>query len=190
MKVVEAAIPGVLILEPDVFLDARGRFTVLWSEERYRALGIHKPFVQDNVSVSRKRVIRGLHFQHPGAQAKLVSVLAGEIFDVAVDVRVGSATFGQSVSCALSSRDHRQVYVPEGFAHGFGVMSPEAAVLYKCTAPYRPSSELTLRWDNLSLGIDWPILDPIVSAKDQAGVPLAQLTRDHLPRWGAVMAER
>ncbi len=183
MKVITVALPGVLILEPQVFADSRGRFVELWKKQRYREIGIPGPFVQDNVSVSRKHVIRGLHFQHPGMQAKLVSVLAGEIFDVAVDIRYRSPTFGHWISCTLSGLDHRQLYIPQGYAHGFCVLSTEAVVLYKCTAPYQPAAEVTLRWDDPTIAIPWPIADPIVSEKDRAGLPLARLAREKLPVW-------
>ena len=181
MRVTTAGLPGVLILEPQVFRDSRGRFIELWNERRYQDAGIPGPFVQDNVSVSRRIVIRGLHYQHPGMQGKLVCVLVGEIFDVAVDVRYGSPTFGRWIGCTLSSRDHRQLYIPEGYAHGFGALSTEAIVLYKCTAPYQAATEVTVRWDDPSIGIAWPIVDPIVSEKDRAGFSLGGLAREQLP---------
>jgi dTDP-4-dehydrorhamnose 3,5-epimerase len=176
------AIPEVLLVEPRVFGDARGYFVETFSAARYAEAGVPGPFVQDNVSRSRRGVLRGLHLQHPHAQGKLVSVLEGEVFDVAVDVRVGSETFGRWVGEYLSAENHRQVYVPPGFAHGFVVTSDHALFSYKCTDYYHPETERTVRWDDPCIGVAWPVDAPIVSEKDRAGVPLAEVPEALLPR--------
>lgn len=177
------SLPGVLVLEPRVFGDARGRVWEAWHETRYRDAGVTIRFVQDNVSVSRRNVIRGLHYQHPYAQGKLISVLSGEIFDVAVDIRRGSPTFGRWVSTVLSSDSARQLFVPEGFAHGFAVLSEQAVVLYRCSAFYNPEHEHTIRWDDPAIGVAWPITDPLLSTKDHAGPSLSSIPAEHLPIW-------
>lgn len=182
--VTDAAIAGVRLLELAVYRDDRGAFLETWREERYAGAGIPGPFVQDNVSLSRAGVLRGLHFQEPDPQGKLVSVLRGCVFDVAVDVRTGSPTFGRWVGYELSAENARQLWIPEGFAHGFAVVSPEAIVSYKCTAPYRPSAEQALRWDDPDVGIAWPVEDPVVSAKDRDGCFLRDIPADRLPRYG------
>jgi dTDP-4-dehydrorhamnose 3,5-epimerase len=176
-------IPEVLLVEPAVFGDARGFFMESFSARRYADAGIPGPFVQDNVSRSRRGVLRGLHLQHPHAQGKLVSVLEGEVFDVAVDVRVGSPTFGRWVGEYLSAGNHRQLWVPAGFAHGFVVTSDDALFSYKCTEYYRPDAERAVRWDDPRLGITWPVDAPVVSAKDQAGLALDRIAAADLPRY-------
>ncbi|MFN5745473.1 MAG: dTDP-4-dehydrorhamnose 3,5-epimerase [Methylococcaceae bacterium] len=160
---------GVLLITPDVFGDERGYFQESWNRRRYAEAGLDREFVQDNLSLSRKGILRGLHFQNPGPQGKLVSVVRGEVFDVAVDVRAGSATFGQWFGVTLSEHNHQQLFVPEGFAHGFCVTSDVALFSYKCTAFYNPKTEFSLCWDDPDIGIDWPITNPELSAKDQAG---------------------
>jgi dTDP-4-dehydrorhamnose 3,5-epimerase len=177
------AIPEVLLVEPAVFGDARGFFMESFSARRYADAGIPGPFVQDNVSRSRRGVLRGLHLQHPHAQGKLVSVLEGEVFDVAVDVRVGSPTFGRWVGEYLSAENHRQLWVPAGFAHGFVVTSDDALFSYKCTEYYRPEAERAVRWDDPRIGITWPVEVPVVSPKDQAGLALDGLPTADLPRF-------
>lgn len=162
-------IEGLLILEPKAFTDERGYFMESWQNERYGQLGIPS-FVQDNVSYSGRGVLRGLHFQHPGAQGKLVQVLQGEVYDVAVDIRSGSPTYGEWFAVTLSSDNHRQFWIPEGFAHGFVVTSESALFQYKCSQPYRPGAEHCIKWDDPELGIEWPVTEPIVSAKDSAGI--------------------
>ena len=175
MKCNTTSLAGVYLLEPRVFVDARGRFLESWHERRYRELGIAGPFVQDNASVSSRGVLRGLHYQWPHPQGKLVSVLEGEIFDVAVDLRAGSETFGKWSGHTLSSANGHQLYVPEGFAHGFLVLSEQAVVSYKCTDYYDPTSEAALLWNDPAIGIEWPIEDPILSEKDRTARPLSEV---------------
>ena len=177
MKVLETAIPGVLVIEPDFFGDERGFFFESWNRERYREAGLDADFVQDNVSFSRRGVLRGLHFQNPHPQGKLVQVLQGEVFDVAVDIRRGSPTFGQWHAERLSARDKRQFYVPPGLAHGFLVLSETALFSYKCTDFYAPESEGAVIWNDPDIGIEWPDLgmDLQLSAKDAAAPPLREL---------------
>jgi dTDP-4-dehydrorhamnose 3,5-epimerase len=176
------ALPEVLLVEPRCFGDARGYFMESYSARRYADAGVPGPFVQDNVSRSGRGVLRGLHLQHPQAQGKLVSVLLGEVFDVAVDVRVGSPSFGRWVGEYLSSANHRQLYVPPGFAHGFVVTSDDALFSYKCTDYYRPDVERSIRWDDPRIGIEWPVREPIVSEKDRAAATLDAVDPAHLPR--------
>jgi dTDP-4-dehydrorhamnose 3,5-epimerase len=168
MNRIETEIPGVVILEPKVFGDARGFFMETYSADRYRQAGIGGPFVQDNISVSQKGVLRGLHFQNPNPQAKLVEVLQGEVFDVAVDIRRGSPTFGKWIGATLSDQNHRQFFVPAGFAHGFCVLSEMAMFHYKCSDYYAPASEGGIAWNDPDIGIDWPIKNPTLSSKDLA----------------------
>jgi dTDP-4-dehydrorhamnose 3,5-epimerase len=184
MKVEETALPGVLLLRPPVFRDGRGFFRETWRADRYAAAGIAGPFVQDNVSLSTRGVLRGLHFQEPGAQGKLVSVLRGEVWDVAVDVRAGSPTFGRWVGYTLSAENGCQLWVPEGFAHGFVVTSDEALFAYKCTGLYLPDAERIVLWNDEDLAIAWPAAgEPRVSPRDAAGVRLRDLAPEHLPRY-------
>lgn len=174
MKLVETTIPGPLVIEPQVFGDDRGFFLESWNAIRFRELGLDLSFVQDNHSRSARGVLRGLHFQNPEPQGKLVRVVAGRAWDVAVDVRRSSPYFGRSVGVALSAANKRMFWVPPGFAHGFLSLEDDTDFLYKCTAPYRPEYEQSLLWNDPALGIDWPLegLDPLLSAKDRAGVPL------------------
>ncbi|KPP94408.1 dTDP-4-dehydrorhamnose 3,5-epimerase [Erythrobacter sp. HL-111] len=176
MKLIPTAIPGPLIVEPRVFGDERGFFMETWSESVFARLGLELAFVQDNHSHSQRGVLRGLHFQNPGAQGKLVRVARGRVFDVAVDLRRSSDHFGQWIGVELSADNKRMLWIPEGFAHGFLTLEDDTDFLYKCTAPYAPECEHTLAWDDPAVGIDWPLdgLDPVVSAKDGKGVPLAQ----------------
>ncbi len=175
MNIVETAIPGLLIIEPRVFGDARGFFMETWNAHAFAEAGLDLTFVQDNHSRSQKGVLRGLHFQNPGAQGKLVRVTRGAVFDVAVDLRASSPTFGQWVGVELSAANHRMFWVPEGFAHGFLTLEDDTDFLYKCTAPYAPQSEYTLAWDDPAVGIEWPLggLDPVISDKDRVGLALA-----------------
>lgn len=174
MNVIQTAIAGVLVIEPVVRADARGFFVEVWHEQRYRSVGIDLPFVQDNHSRSCRGTLRGLHYQVQQAQGKLVRVAAGEVFDVAVDLRRSSPTFGRWVSTILSGENHRQIWIPPGFAHGFYVMSESADLLYKCTDLFAPQYDRTLQWNDPELGVEWPLSGevPTLSAKDQAGVPL------------------
>lgn len=180
MRVIETRLPGVLILEPPVFRDERGHFTETWHRERYRAAGVSDDFVQDNLSFSRRGVLRGLHYQNPAPQAKLVSVLQGEVFDVAVDLRRGSSTFGQWYGVVLSGENLRQLWIPEGFAHGFLVTSESALFSYKCTNFYAPEHERSLRWDDPEIRIEWPMESPVVSPKDARAPLLGDIPRNHL----------
>jgi dTDP-4-dehydrorhamnose 3,5-epimerase len=185
MKIESTPLPGVLLIKPDVFGDARGFFLETWNQQRYREAGLDREFVQDNVSLSRKGILRGLHFQNPCPQGKLVQSLQGEVFDVAVDIRVGSPTFGQWFGALLSGENHHQLFVPEGFAHGFCVLSETALFSYKCTDFYNPGTEYSLLWDDPDLGINWPIENPVLSAKDQSGRYLKDFPREMLPIWQA-----
>jgi dTDP-4-dehydrorhamnose 3,5-epimerase len=167
MKVRETELAGVLLVEPEVFHDARGLFIETFHTERYRQqLGVTAPFVQDSFSRSRQGVLRGMHFQRTLPQGKLVRVSRGRIFDVAVDVRPTSTNFGEWVGVELNEDSHRQLWIPPGFAHGFCVMSDTADDHYKCTDYYAPHDEMGLLWSCEVVGIDWPITDPILSAKD------------------------
>lgn len=181
MNVEPLAIPEVLLLRPRIFHDPRGYFLELHHRERYEALGIAGPFVQDNASWSRRGVLRGLHFQHPSPQGKLVMPLVGDIYDVAVDLRRSSPTFGTWVAATLRAETHDQLWVPPGFAHGFCVVSETAFVAYKCTDVYDPKSEATLLFSDEDLGIPWPVAQPIVSDKDRAGLRLRDFAVDRLP---------
>ncbi|MFN2565735.1 MAG: dTDP-4-dehydrorhamnose 3,5-epimerase [Gemmatimonadaceae bacterium] len=187
MKVTPAPqLPDVLLLEPKVFGDARGYFFEAYSARRYAEAGIPATFVQDNVSYSQRGVLRGLHYQHPFGQGKLVGVLRGEVFDVAVDVRRGSPTFGRWVGECLSGENKRQLYLPPGFAHGFLVTSPDGALFaYKCTEYYHPEAERSLRWDDPRIGIDWPLDGPVLSAKDDVAVTLDAMPEELLPSYEA-----
>lgn len=182
MRLIETELPGVRLIEPRSFGDSRGYFMELYRANRYAELGI-PPLVQDNLSYSRRGVLRGLHLQHPRAQGKLVQVLSGEVFDVAVDVRRGSPHFGRWIGVILSAENRRQLWIPAGFAHGFLVTGEHALVLYKNTDYYSPETELSLRWDDPDLAIDWPLKGetPELSAKDQEGLDLRQLPPERLP---------
>lgn len=169
MKVIDTRIPDVKIIEPSVFGDERGFFMETWNQKQFEELATGKPtkFVQDNHSKSMKGILRGLHYQTKNTQGKLVRVVTGEVFDVAVDIRKDSSTFGQWVGEYLSAENKRQLWVPEGFAHGFYVMSDEAEFVYKCTDYYDPTSEVSLKWDDKDIGIKWPFEGvPLLSTKD------------------------
>jgi dTDP-4-dehydrorhamnose 3,5-epimerase len=181
MKLPKTSLEGVVILEPHVYEDNRGYFMETYQEARYRDLGISSRFVQDNLSFSRKGALRGLHYQYPHAQDKLVQVIRGEIFDVAVDIRRGSPTFGQWASALLSDKNHRQLFVPGVFAHGFCVLSETAYVLYKCSNYYSPETERGILWSDPDLAIQWPIQGPLVSPKDTAHPRLCHVAQNRLP---------
>ena len=181
MKVTETRLPGTLVLEPQVFGDARGFFYESYNEATYREAGIDRHFVQANVSRSAQGVLRGLHYQWPNPQGKLVSVLDGEVYDVAVDIRRGSPTFGQSVGVMLTASNHRHFWIPEGFAHGFCVVSEFATFTYQCTALYDAKADAGIRWNDAALGIDWPISDPLLSDKDSKAPFLTDVPPDRLP---------
>lgn len=175
MQVRASRLPEVLVIEPRVFGDQRGFFKEIYERRRYREIGITAEFVQDNYSRSCRGTLRGLHYQVQHPQGKLLQCLRGEIFDVAVDLRRDSPHFGRWMGETISEANHRQIYVPPGFAHGFYVLSDVADVLYKCTDYYFPEHERSLLWNDPVIGIDWPLAgEPILSAKDRAGTPLAQ----------------
>ena len=180
MRFVSGDLPGVIIIEPDVHQDGRGYFLESYQVEKYRAGGIAEPFVQDNESQSTSGTLRGLHLQRRRPQGKLIRVIEGEIWDVAVDVRRPSATFGRWSAVTLSAANFKQCYVPPGFAHGFCVMSPIARVEYKCTDLYDPGGEIGIAWNDPALAIDWPVKDPILSDRDRRLPTLAALM-DQLP---------
>lgn len=180
MQISQCHIPGLLILQPKTFGDARGYFLETWNQQRYAEAGLDLGFVQDNVSFSRRGILRGLHFQKPRAQGKLLQVLQGEVFDVAVDLRKSSPTFGQWHGLSLSSENHLQFYIPPGFAHGFAVTSDTALFHYKCTEFYAPQEESTLLWNDPEVGIRWPFTDPALSEKDSRGLRLKDLPADRL----------
>ncbi len=185
MNVIESVIPGALILEPKVFGDHRGWFMESWQRERYAELGLPTDFVQDNQAYSRKGVLRGLHIQNPYPQGKLVQVLVGEVFDVAVDIRRGSPSFGQWEGVLLSGENKRQFWVPPGLAHGYVVLSEEAIFAYKCSDYYHPECEFSVRWDDPEIGIRWPLAEaPQLSAKDQAAALLRDIPAERLPLFG------
>lgn len=180
MKVNDTPLPGVLLLEPRIFRDDRGFFLETYSHRRYAELGL-PDFVQDNLSFSRRGVLRGLHYQHPAAQGKLVSVAQGEVFDIAVDIRRGSPTFGWWHGVVLSAENQHQFWVPAGYAHGFVVLSETAVFNYKCTDYYTPSDEGSVLWNDPDLAIDWPVASPLLAPKDAAAPRLRDIPADRLP---------
>jgi dTDP-4-dehydrorhamnose 3,5-epimerase len=182
MKFLPTAIPEVILIEPDVHRDERGFFLESFHQEKYAAGGIPGPFVQDNHSHSLRGTLRGLHAQTKRPQGKLVRAVLGEMFDVAVDVRRGSPTFGRWVGAVLSGENFRQLYIPEGFVHGFCVLSERVDVEYKCTDFYLPGDEFAVAWNDPSVGIAWPVAEPILSAKDRAAPWLSTLL-DRLPTY-------
>jgi len=173
MRIIATNLPDVFIIEMKSFFDDRGFIKEMWNAPRYLNHGLGVPSVQTNFSRSRRNVIRGLHFQEPHGQGKLVTVTAGEVFDVAVDIRRDSPTFGQWAGTVLSGDNHHQLWIPPGFAHGFSVLSDSADVLYQCTAPYDPKCEHAIRWDDPAIGIDWRVTDPVIAPKDRAAPRLA-----------------
>jgi|UniRef100_A0A7V6A5H0 dTDP-4-dehydrorhamnose 3,5-epimerase len=181
MQVTPQAFPEVLLIEPRVFRDRRGHFLEIFQTRRYPEFGIPPDFVQDNVSFSRRGTVRALHYQLRFPQGKLIVPLTGEIWDVVVDVRRGSPTFGKYLSVTLTADPCRQLYVPPGFAHGFGVVSEDATVLYKCTDFYHPEDECGITWNDPDLGIPWPVTAPLLSDKDQALPRLRDLPQEQLP---------
>lgn len=174
MKIIETSIPDVKIIEPDVYGDERGFFLESWSEKKFSDAGLPVDFVQDNHSRSAQGILRGLHYQTSNTQGKLVRVTAGSVFDVAVDLRKSSDTFGQWVGVELSDTNHRMLWVPPRFAHGFYVLSEMADFLYKCTDVYSPEHEVSIQWDDPDIGVQWPLVGGVetaLSQKDKAGVP-------------------
>lgn len=183
MKVIETRLPGCVAIEPDVFGDARGFFYESYNDEKFRAAGLDLRFVQANVSRSAQGVLRGLHYQWPNPQGKLVSVVEGEVFDVAVDIRRGSPTFGQWAGVMLTAENHRHFWVPEGFAHGFVVLSAFATFAYQCTALYDAKADAGVRWNDAAIAIDWPVSAPLLSGKDEKAPLLADIATERLPAW-------
>ena len=181
MKIVESSLDGVRIIQPDVFGDSRGYFMETYHQKRYGEWGIDTGFVQDNLSCSVEATLRGLHYQHPHSQVKLVSAPEGEIFDVAVDIRRGSPTFGHWTGVRLTGENKLQMYIPRGFAHGFCVLSKKAFVAYKCSDFYAPDSEGGLLWCDPDLGIKWPVETPLLSEKDSKYPYLRNIPPDRLP---------
>jgi dTDP-4-dehydrorhamnose 3,5-epimerase len=181
LQVFPQTIPEVKLVVPQVFGDSRGFFQETFKAEAYRDAGIETEFVQDNWSRSVRGTLRGLHYQLPNPQDKLVWVVRGEIYDVAVDVRRGSPTFGKWVSAILSDANHHQFFIPAGFAHGFCVLSDEADFMYKCSNPYSPKDEKGILWSDPALGIPWPVESPILSKRDVALRPLSRMTDTELP---------
>ena len=177
MEIIECEIEGPRIIEPQVFGDERGFFMESWNAEKFAVAGLDIAFVQDNHSRSQKGVLRGMHFQNPGPQGKLVRVVSGAVFDVAVDLRRSSSTYGKWIGVELSARNKRMFWVPQGFAHGFLTLEDGTDFLYKCNAPYSPANEHSLAWDDPEVGIDWPTdgLDVQLSAKDREGRPLSEV---------------
>jgi len=176
VKVTPLVLPEVLLIEPQLHRDARGFFKEAWQADRYAAVGLPARFVQDNLSRSCRGTLRGLHFQEPKPQGKLVSVMSGRIFDVVVDVRRDSPRFGQWAGVILDADEHRQLWIPPGFAHGFCVISESADFFYKCTDFYDRSCERSVRWDDPDIGIEWPVEDPLLSPNDAAAPPLKAVT--------------
>lgn len=181
MKIIETALPGAVVIEPKVFGDARGFFYESYNRDAYHSVGIKGDFIQSNVSRSAKGVLRGLHYQWPNPQGKLVSVLEGEVYDVAVDVRRDSPTFGRWAGVMLTAANHRHFWIPEGFAHGFCVLSEFATFTYQCTALYDATADAGIRWDDADIGIDWPLSSPLLSDKDARAPLLKDVAPDRLP---------
>jgi dTDP-4-dehydrorhamnose 3,5-epimerase len=183
MRRINTSVGGLAILEPDVFGDHRGFFYESYNKAKYAELGIHADFVQANVSRSAHGVLRGLHYQWPNPQGKLVSVLDGEVYDVAVDIRRGSPTFGQWAGVMLTAENKRHFWIPEGFAHGFCVLSEFATFSYQCTALYDRHADAGIRWDDAAIGVDWPMSDPLLSEKDARAPLLANVELTRLPEY-------
>jgi dTDP-4-dehydrorhamnose 3,5-epimerase len=183
MNIIETKLPGVLIIEPKVFSDERGFFQETYSAQRYKKLGIPTAFVQDNHSHSSRGVLRGLHFQLNHPQGKLVRVIRGSVFDVAVDIRFGSPTFGHTIGVELSEQNNLQLYIPPGFAHGFAVTSCIADFEYKCTDYYYPEDEGVVLWNDPDLNIQWPVDNPSLSPKDDLARPLKDISPEQLPQY-------
>jgi len=181
LKVIQTPLPGCVVVEPTVHGDARGFFFESWNAERYAASGVDFQVRQSNISCSSRGVLRGLHYQWPRPQGKLVSVLEGEVYDVAVDIRGGSPTFGQWQAIVLSGENRKQFWIPEGFAHGFAVLSERAVFSYLCTDVYVKEADAGVRWNDARIAIDWPISAPMLSAKDEAAPLLEDIAPERLP---------
>jgi len=183
MKIIETQLPGCVVIEPAVHGDARGFFYESFHAQRFADAGLDLRFVQTNVSRSARGVLRGLHYQWPNPQGKLVSVVEGEVYDVAVDIRAGSPTFGRWAAAILSAENKRHFWVPEGFAHGFAVLSDNATFFYQCTALYDRAADSAIRWNDGEIAVDWPIAEPLLSDKDRQAPFLAEVARDRLPTY-------
>ena len=181
LKLINTTIPDVLLIEPKVYDDSRGFFLETFHQKKYTELGINKTFVQDNYSHSNQRILRGLHYQLLHPQGKLIFVLRGEIFDVAVDIRQGSSTFGKWFGANLSAKNKRQIYVPDGFAHGFCVLSESADVMYKCTDFYDAEDEHGIFWSDETIAIDWAVKTPVLSEKDSKFQRFTEIPEKDLP---------
>jgi dTDP-4-dehydrorhamnose 3,5-epimerase len=190
MKVRELDLPGVLLIEPEVFGDPRGYFFESYHAQRYRDAGIAAPFVQDNLSRSDAGILRGLHFQNPHTQGKLVQVLDGAAYDVVLDVRAGSPTFGRWVGETLTAENKRQLYAPPGFAHGFCVVQAPVLFTYKVTDFYAPDAEVSVLWNDPDLAIPWPVSAPVLNAKDKAAPRLRDIPAERLPVFAADVGAR
>lgn len=184
MQCIETGISGLKIIEPDVYGDDRGFFMESWHASRYREAGLPAQFVQSNVSRSSPGVVRGLHYQYPNPQGKLVQVLEGRIFDVAVDIRIDSPTFSEWVGVELSAANHRQLYVPEGFAHGFCVLGDTPAMMgYLCTRVFSAEDDAAIAWDDPDIGVEWPVRPTSLSRKDTEAPRISEIPRERLPRF-------
>lgn len=181
MKILPTALPGCMVIEPAVFGDSRGVFYETWNADRFGEHGLPAKFVQSNISSSSKGVLRGLHYQWPRPQGKLVSVLQGEVYDVAVDIRRGSPTFGQWAATILSAENRRQFWIPEGFAHGFAVLSDTALFHYLCTDVYVKEADAGIRWNDADIAVDWPVGAPTLSAKDERAPFLRDIPEERIP---------
>lgn len=183
MRIIETSLPGCVVIEPAVHGDARGYFYESFNERTFAEAGLDLKFVQTNVSRSARGVLRGLHYQWPNPQGKLVSVVEGEVYDVAVDIRTGSPTFGHWAAAILSAENKRHFWVPEGFAHGFAVLSEYATFFYQCTALYDRAADAGIRWNDGRIAVDWPISQPVLSDKDQKTPFLDDIAREKLPAY-------
>ena len=181
IKLTQLSISGIFLIEPACFADSRGFFMETFHQQKYKDAGLDKKFVQDNHSHSSQNVLRGLHYQLENPQGKLIYTVTGEIFDVAVDIRRGSPTFGHWLGAILSAENKRQIYIPEGFAHGLVVTSESADVIYKCTDLYAPGDEYGVLWSDPALSIKWPVDTPVLSQKDQENPVINEIPKDHLP---------
>ena len=183
MRIVQTALPGCVVIEPAVHGDSRGYFYESFHAQKFAEAGLDLRFVQTNVSRSARGVLRGLHYQWPNPQGKLVSVVEGEVYDVAVDIRHGSPTFGRWIAAMLTAENKRQFWIPEGFAHGFCVVSDYATFVYQCTALYDRDADSGIRWNDGEIAVDWPVAQPLLSDKDQRAPFLAEIAREKLPAY-------
>ena len=181
MRIIETSLPGCIVIEPAVHGDARGYFYESWNARTFAEAGLDFSFVQTNVSRSARGVLRGLHYQWPNPQGKLVSVVEGEVYDVAVDIRAGSPTFGRWAAAILSAENKRHFWIPEGFAHGFAVLSEFATFTYQCTTLYDHSADAAIRWNDADIAVDWPVGAPLLSEKDQRAPFLRDVPHGKLP---------